>query len=81
MNHPDEESQSTGLITPSEDDMLLPKAIETTNNGAKFVRINNAWHVDEEEVSARKHFSVYLSLETSFPTSKIIKAFDNAGVK
>lgn len=74
--------KGTGLITPHEDDVLLPKAIETMmKNGAKFVHTKNAWRVDEEKVSVRKPFSVYSSLDTSVPTSEIIMAFNNAGLK
>ena len=82
VNHADEESQRTGQITPSVDDAVLPKALETMmNNGAKFVRTNNAWRVDEENVSVRKSFSVYFSLDTSVPVSEIIMALDNLTIE
>lgn len=81
VNHADEESLRSGLITPHEDDAALPKAIETmVNNGAKFVRTENSWRIDEQRVSVKKPYSVYFSLDTSVPTNEIIMAFDIAGV-
>ena len=81
VNHADEESLRSGLITPHEDDAVLPKAIETmVNNGAKFVHTENSWRIDEQRVSVKKPYSVYFSLDTSVPTNEIIMAFDIAGV-
>ena len=51
------------------------------NNGAKFVRTNNAWRIDEENVSVRKFFLVYFSLDTSVPVSEIIMALDNLAIE
>ena len=81
VNHADEESLRSGLITPHEDDAALPKAIETmVNNGAKFVRTENSWRIDEQRVSVKKPYSVYFTLDTPVPTNEIIMAFDIAGV-
>ena len=77
----EQESQRTSLITPQEDDVPVPDAIERMmHNGAKFTRTKKSWNIEEETVSVRKSFSVYFSLDTSVPTNAIIEAFDAAGV-
>ena len=76
-----QESLRTSLITPQEDDMLVPGAIKRMmHNGDNFTGTKESWNIEEETVSVRKYFSVYFSLDTSVPTNAIREAFDAAGV-
>ena len=44
----EQESQRTSLITPQEDDVSVPDAIERMmHNGAKFTRTKESWNIEE----------------------------------
>ena len=59
-----EKSQETTVIVPG-DHMPIPAAIVSMmNNGVEFSRTKDCWHLGEDNVSLKKPFSVYFSLDT-----------------
>ena len=68
----EQESQRTSLITPQEDDVPVPDAIERMkHNGAKFTRTKESRNIEEETVSVRKSFSVYFRLTHQCPPMQL----------
>ena len=60
----DEKSHETTVIAPG-DHMPIPAAIVSMmNNGVEFSRMKDCWHLGEDNVSLKKPFSVYFSLDT-----------------
>lgn len=76
-----EEPQETPLIAPG-DHADVPDAIAwMMQNGVDFSRTKDSWHLSEDNVSLKKPFSVYFTLETPCSHNDIVMGLVDAGVE
>lgn len=76
-----EEPQETPLIAPG-DHVHVPDAIAwMMQNGVDFSRTKDSWHLSEDNVSLKKPFSVYFTLETPCSHNDIVMGLVDAGVE
>ena len=76
-----EEPQETPLIAPG-DHVHVPDAIAwMMQNGVDFSRTRDSWHLSEDNVSLKKPFSVYFTLETPCSHNDIVMGLVDAGVE
>ena len=76
----DGESQETPVLAPG-DHMPIPAAIVSMmNNGVEFSRARECWHLGEDNVSLKKPFSVYFSLDTPCTHYDVVEGLLGLGI-
>lgn len=76
-----EEPQETPLIAPG-DHVHVPDAIAwMMQNGVDFSRTKDSWPLSEDNVSLKKPFSVYFTLETLCSHNDIVMGLVDASVE